>query len=431
MAENDYRDQLILENRGLARQMAQKFAGRLPSQVDKTDLEDVAIVALVKSAGRYRPQSGVPFLAFARRRMKGAMLDFLRGLDWCPRSARKIGRDMQVPLQKLWQELGREPTREELAERLGLTETRLNEVLYLLDSRTLEPPSQETMEELFVAGPEYDPSLSLRSDDQRRMVRSILASLPSRERQIIRMYYAEDLSHAEIGERLGVGESRISQLRTRAVTAMRSAAENLRLPPRDRKIKEEPPVFPVPILAIEEEPEVSPQERRRLIMEAVARTGSLELPENILRTLAKNGIAGAGALLRLSSAEFADRVHHKTRHAVAAHLIGQGIWLADGEERTRALAVPTGRRAKPAEAVLPVVRRPARRKDLARHPRTAALAPKDGMISRMASNLTSALANAMQAGHVQVETIETTLRIKSGDTRYRLDLRLAQEIRES
>ena len=88
------RDQLVIDHVGLVKAMAHRLAQRLPSQVEMTELISVGVLGLIDAAGRYRPSMGVPFDAFARRRIQGAMLDALRDLDWAPRSLRRMRRDV-------------------------------------------------------------------------------------------------------------------------------------------------------------------------------------------------------------------------------------------------------------------------------------------------------------------------------------------------
>ena len=104
------RDQLVIAHVGLVKAMAHRLAQRLPSQVEMTDLISVGVMGLIDAAGRYKPSTGVPFDAFARRRVQGAMLDALRDLDWAPRSLRRMRRELDGAVAKLRAELKREPT---------------------------------------------------------------------------------------------------------------------------------------------------------------------------------------------------------------------------------------------------------------------------------------------------------------------------------
>src|SRR5690606_40506168 len=107
---------------GLVKALAQRLVQRLPSQVEVSDLISVGVLGLMDAATRYRPSTGVPFDAFARRRVQGAMLDALRDLDWAPRSLRKLRRDLDTAIARLRHDLGREPTVDVIAGAMNLSE---------------------------------------------------------------------------------------------------------------------------------------------------------------------------------------------------------------------------------------------------------------------------------------------------------------------
>ena len=117
----DVRDRLVIEHVPLVKTLAQRLAQRLPSQVEMNDLISVGVLGLIDAATRYRPSLGVPFDAFARRRVDGAMLDALRELDWAPRSLRRLRREMDAAVASLRHRLGREPREEEIADAMDLS----------------------------------------------------------------------------------------------------------------------------------------------------------------------------------------------------------------------------------------------------------------------------------------------------------------------
>jgi RNA polymerase sigma factor FliA len=224
------RDRLVVAHIGLVKALAQRLARRLPSQVEVSDLVSIGVLGLVEAAGRYRPSMGVPFDAFARRRVQGAMLDELRDLDWAPRSLRKLRRQVDAVIAQLRSTLGREPSEGECAQAMGMDEEKYGETLEQL--RTLEVAMIRQLDE---SGPDHQPLLELCVDPdvgpelklQRRELRTMLAdaigTLPERERQVISLYYDEELTMAEIGAVLGVCESRVSQLRSLAIARLRSS----------------------------------------------------------------------------------------------------------------------------------------------------------------------------------------------------------------
>lgn len=222
------RDKLVMEHVGLVKALANRLAHRLPSQVEVSELISVGVLGLIDAAGRFKPSLGVPFDAFARRRIQGAMLDMLRDLDWASRSVRKQRRDVDSAMARLRAELGREPESAELATAMGVSEPEYDRMLDQLRSAELASIRQASTDDegqslLDVA---VDLSEGPHQRLERRELRTLLAKgimqLPERERQILALYYEQELTLAEIGQVIGVGESRVSQLRTQAIARLRS-----------------------------------------------------------------------------------------------------------------------------------------------------------------------------------------------------------------
>src|SRR5690242_10890107 len=223
------RDELVIAHVGLVKAMAQRLAQRLPSQVEMGDLISVGVLGLIDAAGRYKPSTGVPFDAFARRRVQGAMLDALRDLDWAPRSLRKLRRDLDAAVARLRHELGRDPEEREIAEAMHLSPAEYERALEQVRSlelgalRQLDAPTPEgtSLIELCI-DPDEGPEARLERFELRTHLARALAELPDRERQILALYYDEELTMAEIGEVIGVCESRVSQLRSLALSRLRT-----------------------------------------------------------------------------------------------------------------------------------------------------------------------------------------------------------------
>lgn len=224
------RDALVIEHVGLVKTLALRLAQRLPPQVDIGDLISVGTLGLIDAASRYKASTGVPFDAFARRRVHGAMLDALREMDWAPRSARRMRRTMDSTVATLRHSLQREPSEAEIAKALDLPETELQKALDQLKTLDLG-----VMRQLDSAGPDGAPLIELCVDpsegvvsqleraDMRRLLAAAISELPERERQILALSYEEEMTLAEIGEVLGVCESRVSQLRTLAISRLRTS----------------------------------------------------------------------------------------------------------------------------------------------------------------------------------------------------------------
>ncbi len=226
-ADLETRDRLVMEHVGLVRALAGRLAHRVPSQVEVSELISVGVLGLIDAASRFKPTLGVPFDAFARRRIHGAMLDALRDLDWAPRSVRKLGRTMDSTLARLRHELGREPEEKEVAGALNVSDSEYGRMLDQLKTAELAVIRQsvngEGTNSLEVAvDPGEGPYARLEREELRQLLAEAITELPDRERQILALYYQEELTLAEIGQVIGVGESRVSQLRTQAIGRLRS-----------------------------------------------------------------------------------------------------------------------------------------------------------------------------------------------------------------
>ena len=222
------RDQLVIDHVGVVKSIANRLARRLPPSVETKDLISIGMLGLIDAAGRYRPKLGVPFDAFARQRVLGAMLDELRSLDRAPRSLRRLSRELETTLASLRHQLQREPTEPEIAHAMGMSEDEYQHTI-----KQLRGVEFGTMRELDVTDDQGEPLIALRVGDHerpdaqlertemRQLLADALTNLPKRERTILSLYYEQELTLKEIGEVIGVCESRVSQLRALAVSRLR------------------------------------------------------------------------------------------------------------------------------------------------------------------------------------------------------------------
>lgn len=226
----EIRDRLVLHYAPLVKYVAGRVGTGLPTHVDVGDLVQSGIFGLVDAIEKFEPERGSRFETYAMQRIRGAILDELRAQDWVPRVVRSRAREAERALERLGGRLHRTPNDAELAYELGITLDELRE-LY----GQLQLTSVVALEDLVVAGRESpsvvdtlrddgaaDPIAVLVDQDNRRQLADAIAQLIDRDRVIVSLYYFESLTLAEIGKVLGVTESRVSQLHTRAVLRLRA-----------------------------------------------------------------------------------------------------------------------------------------------------------------------------------------------------------------
>lgn len=227
-------ERLLLEHLPIVRFLARRIHERLPQHVDIEDLVSAGVVGLMDAFTKFDPHKRVQFRSYAQFRIRGAILDSLRTLDWSPRDLRRKGRAVEEAVRLLTGRLGRAPGEPEVAEELELS---LDEYQRLLgDLKGLEIGTLHTEhnedsgeEELaYVAGsPDEDPLfICLRGELKERLAEAI-DQLPERERLVMTLYYYEELTMREIGRALGVVESRVSQIHSSAVVHLRAALRDL------------------------------------------------------------------------------------------------------------------------------------------------------------------------------------------------------------
>lgn len=221
-AGDDSRDRLIAEHAEMARRIALRIARRAPSSISADDLVGAAHVGLTEACDRYDPERGEPFVAFAEKRIRGAVLDELRRGDPLSRRDRWAARKVGTALRDLERRLGRPPEDEEVAAALGVTVE-----VYRSDLEELPRLSFVELGER-EAGPDRGPGpeAEVSRGEAITQVRKGLGRLPVRDAQILSLYYVEEFSYAEIGEVLGVSESRVCQLHARALARLRAEIDD-------------------------------------------------------------------------------------------------------------------------------------------------------------------------------------------------------------
>jgi len=226
------RDRLILTYAPLVKFVAGRVGASLPSHVDEQDLVSYGLLGLIGAIERFDPDREIKFETFAMARIRGAIIDELRSLDWVPRSVRTRARQIERAIAVLERELLRAPTDQEIAKKLGISEEELEESLHEISRSSvaaldeLWSPSgsgdQIALIDTIRDESEPDPELSLEQSEVKEALAEAISSLPEREKLVVTLYYYEELTLREIGEVLGVTESRVSQLHTKAVLRLKA-----------------------------------------------------------------------------------------------------------------------------------------------------------------------------------------------------------------
>jgi RNA polymerase sigma factor for flagellar operon FliA len=220
------RERLIVHYSPLVKFVAGRVGAGLPSSVDAGDLVSAGVFGLIDAVERFDSDRGVKFETFAVPRIRGAIFDGLRALDWVPRSVRSRAREVETAIHDLEAVNGRSPTDEELSTHLGISNTEFRRWLSSIASTTVGP-----LDRALVAGAEPrslrgetpdSPAGAYEEVEVRRAVKVEVRKLPDREKLVLSLYYDEGLTLAEIGGVLGVTESRVSQIHTKAVLQLRS-----------------------------------------------------------------------------------------------------------------------------------------------------------------------------------------------------------------
>jgi RNA polymerase sigma factor FliA len=222
------REEIIHKYLHLVKYVAGRISMHLPSNIDINDLINDGVFGLMDAIEKYDDSRAVKFETYAITRINGAILDALRSLDWVPRAVRQRAREAERAFEQLESELGRDPTDEELAQRLGISARDLDRLRQRARTSVVsleEPLPNGSDHELSVGDTledvESDVTTEIERDEQRRELASAVEGLPPQERTVIRRYYFKGETLKDIKSELGVSESRVSQIHARAVTHLR------------------------------------------------------------------------------------------------------------------------------------------------------------------------------------------------------------------
>jgi RNA polymerase sigma factor for flagellar operon FliA len=229
------RERLLVEQLPQVKYIAKRIHDRLPPHILLEDLIHAGILGLIEAIQRFDPARHVELKSYAKHRIQGAILDSLRDLDWSPRPLRRKARRIEEAQQKLRARLGYSPSESQLAEELGLSLDKFQRLLgelrgldlRSLQAEWLEDGSGLTRADPNQAAPPQDPFFLCLRSEMKGLLAQAIAELPQRERQLLALYYYEELTMKEAGAVLGIGEARVSQLHSAAIIRLRARMREL------------------------------------------------------------------------------------------------------------------------------------------------------------------------------------------------------------
>lgn len=229
------RNQLVLEQLPQVRFIAQKIHARLPHHIPLEDLVNTGVLGLIEALAKFDPKRNVQLQSYARYRIQGAILDSLREQDWSPRLLRQKERQLELTREKLQLEFGRAPSQAEIAEDLGISDHQLQ--LLLRDLQGLEVTSLQeptyleghSLDEKMADTAEESPFILCQRAEMNSLLDQAMSKLPLRKRQVVDLYYFKGLTMKETGSRMGVCESRVSQIHSSAVASLKARMKEVLL----------------------------------------------------------------------------------------------------------------------------------------------------------------------------------------------------------
>ncbi|HEY1271089.1 MAG TPA: FliA/WhiG family RNA polymerase sigma factor [Terriglobales bacterium] len=233
--DSEERERILLEQLPQVRYIACRIHERLSRHVPLEDLVHAGVIGLIDALNKYDRSKHVQFPSYAKFRIRGAILDSLRDLDWSPRELRRKARCIEQVHGQLSAELGRTPSEAELAKGLGMELHEFQLLMGELDSLEIgslrvESPRdgrEEDLCEYLPNAPEETPYFLCLRTEMKELLTQVIGELPDKERQVLALYYYEELTMKEVGAALGIGESRVSQIHSMAVIRLRARLQEL------------------------------------------------------------------------------------------------------------------------------------------------------------------------------------------------------------
>jgi RNA polymerase sigma factor for flagellar operon FliA len=232
------RDRVLMEQLPQVRYIARRIHERLPRHVPFEDLVHAGVVGLIDALNKFDLSKHVQFSSYAKFRIRGAILDSLRELDWSPRELRRKGRLVDSTYCELSGKLGRAPLENEIAHEMGIDLAELQSLLAELDGLELgslrgESPrdgKEEDLTDFIPSKPEETPFFQCLRSEMKHLLVQAISELPEKEKRVLALYYYEELTMKEVGVTLGIGESRVSQIHSLAMLRLRARLNFLTAP---------------------------------------------------------------------------------------------------------------------------------------------------------------------------------------------------------
>jgi len=245
VASEAERERILMEQLPQVRYIARRIHERLPRHVPFEDLVHAGVVGLIDALGKFDQSKHVQFSSYAKFRIRGAILDSLRELDWSPRELRRKGRQVEEAYNQVSVRLGHTPSENDLAREMGLRLDELQSLLAELDSLEIgslrvESPrngKEEDLADSVASKPEETPFFQCLRSEMKQLLAEAISELPEKEQRVLALYYFEELTMKEVGAALGIGESRVSQIHSLAMVRLRARLSALDAHPEPARAK--------------------------------------------------------------------------------------------------------------------------------------------------------------------------------------------------
>ena len=230
IASEAERERILLEQLPQVRYIARRIHERLPRHVPFEDLVHAGVVGLIDALSKFDQSKHVQFSSYAKFRIRGAILDSLRELDWSPRELRRKGRQVEEAYNELAVKMGRTPSETDLARALNMRLDELQSLLAELDALEIgslrvessNTGKEEDLADSMATRPEETPFFQCLRSEVKQLLAGAIAELPEKEQRVLSLYYFEELTMKEVGAVLGIGESRVSQIHSLAMLRLRA-----------------------------------------------------------------------------------------------------------------------------------------------------------------------------------------------------------------